>query len=357
MRRTLVAIAMIAVAARSAHAQWPFAYEAGLFAEYTKFADTTHIKSGGGFGARAGIFVVPHLELEYEASVIPTSTRTQSGVSAWNNRIDAVLNWPLARNTMLLIGGGFTGTNYKGDTTHNAYDGGWNVLVGIRQCMSDRWSWRLDGVGDFKNPADQTGKPGAATQTYSGRLGVSWFIGGDSKNSPCAPAAAPPPPPPAPVAAPAPAPAPAPPPPAPAPAPVRAAPAPAPPPPPAPAPARPRELFTLKNVLFEFNSSVLTRHAKDTLGVAVRYLKDHGDVRVEIQGHTDSKGTDEYNMKLGERRAESVKAYLAAQGVSGDRITTKSFGKSEPVAENEINGKDNPAGRALNRRVVIIELP
>ena len=128
-------------------------------------------------------------------------------------------------------------------------------------------------------------------------------------------------------------------------------------PPPAPAPARARELFTLKAVLFEFNRSTLTKGAKDTLGVAVRYLKDHDDVRVEIQGNTDSKGGDDYNMQLGLRRAESVKAYLGTQGINTDRVSTRSFGKTQPVADNELNGQDNPAGRALNRRVVIIEVP
>jgi outer membrane protein OmpA-like peptidoglycan-associated protein len=354
MKRAFVVLGMVAAAATTARAQRSFAYEAGLFAEYTKFADTTNLKSNIGGGVRAGIFVLPKIELEYEASLIPTSSATQSSLKAWNNRIDAVLNWPLAQNTMLLIGTGFTGTNYKGDTTHNAYDSGWNVLVGIRQCMGSSWSWRIDGVADFKNPSDQV-FPTGPTQTYSGRVGVSWFIGGPAKNSPCSPAVA---------AAPAPAPAPPPPPapaPAPAPAPVRPAPAPEPaappPPPPAPAPARARELFTLKGVLFEFNKSTLTKGARDTLGVAVRYLKDHGDARVEVQGHTDSKGSDEYNMKLGERRAESVKSYLTKQGIAADRISTRSFGKSDPVADNEIDGKDNPAGRALNRRVVIIELP
>lgn len=351
MKRTIAVLAMLAAAGATAQAQRTFAYEAGLFAQYTKFADTTHLKSNVGGGIRVGIFVLPKLELEYEASVIPTSSATQSSLNAWNNRIDAVLNWPLAHNTMLLVGTGFTGTNYKGDTTHNAYDSGWNVLLGIRQCMSSSWSWRVDGVADFKKPSDQV-NPTAATQTYSGRVGVSWFIGGPAKNSPCSPAEAAPP-------APAPAPAP---PPAPAPAPERPAPAPAPapappPPPPAPAPARARELFTLKGVLFDFNKSTLTKRARDTLAVAVRYLNEHADARVEVQGHTDSKGTDEYNMKLGERRAVSVKDYLTKQGIAADRISTKSFGKSDPVAENEINGKDNPAGRALNRRVVIIELP
>ena len=110
-------------------------------------------------------------------------------------------------------------------------------------------------------------------------------------------------------------------------------------------------------MLFEFDKSVLTAGAKDTLGVAVRYLNDHSDVRVEIQGNTDSKGSDEYNMALGQRRADAVKAYLSSQGVNGNRITTRSFGESQPVADNTINGKDNPAGRALNRRVVIIEVP
>ena len=128
-------------------------------------------------------------------------------------------------------------------------------------------------------------------------------------------------------------------------------------PPPAPAPARARELFTLKTVLFEFDKSTLTNGAKDTLQIAVRYLKGHDDVRVEIQGNTDSKGSDDYNMKLGARRAESVKAYLGTQGINTDRISTRSFGESQPVADNEINGTDNPAGRALNRRVVIIEIP
>jgi outer membrane protein OmpA-like peptidoglycan-associated protein len=349
MKRAAVVLGLVVAAAGPLLAQRSWAYEAGLFGQYTKFDDTTRMKSGVGAGARFGVFVVPRLALEYEASFIPTTTRTQSGITAWNNRIDAVLNLPIGERTVLLVGGGWTGTNYKGDTTHNAYDSGVNAMLGIRRCMSPRWSWRLDAVGDFKKPADQT--PGnVMTQTYSGRFGISWFLGGPARNSPCY--VAPPPPPPAPIPAPAPPPPPPPPPPA-------AAPAPPPPPPPAPAPApaKARELFTLKGVLFQFDKATLTKGAKDTLAAAVRYLKEHGDARVEIQGHTDAKGTEEYNMKLGMRRAESVKQYLGSQGISADRISTKSFGKTQPVADNQINGKDNPAGRALNRRVVIIELP
>jgi outer membrane protein OmpA-like peptidoglycan-associated protein len=355
MRRAIVAIGVIglvAATAGSAHAQRTFAYEAGVFAQYTKFADTTHLKSGGGVGALFGFFVLPHLALEYEAQVTPTSSPTQSKLQAWDNRVDAVLNLPIGEKTLLLVGGGWTGSNFRGDTTHHAYDQGFNVLVGLRQCMNDAWSLRLEAVGDFKTESAQTPGRNASTQTYSGRLGVSWMLGGNAKNNPCRGKEIPPPPPaPAPYVAPAP---PPPPPPAPRPEPRRAEPA---PPPPAPAPARARELFTLKGVLFEFDKSTLTRGAKDTLEAAVRYLKDHDDVRVEIQGHTDSKGSEDYNVKLGMRRAESVKAYLGTQGIRTERISTRSFGKTQPVADNQINGKDNPAGRALNRRVVIIEVP
>ena len=184
MKRAAVVLGLVIAASGPLAAQRSWAYEAGLFGEYTKFADTTRLKSGVGAGARFGVFVIPRLALEYEASFIPTTTRTQSGIMDWSNRIDAVFNVPIGERTVLLVGGGWTGTNYKGDTTHNAYDSGPNAMLGIRRCMSQLWSWRLDAVADFKKPADQT--PGdVMTQTYSGRFGVSWFLGGPAKNSPC----------------------------------------------------------------------------------------------------------------------------------------------------------------------------
>lgn len=75
---------------------------------------------------------------------------------------------------------------------------------------------------------------------------------------------------------------------------------------------------------------------------------------IEIVGHTDSKGTVEYNLRLGQRRADSVASYLTAKGVPASIISTRSMGESDPVAPNTLpDGRDNPAGRALNRRVVI----
>jgi outer membrane protein OmpA-like peptidoglycan-associated protein len=356
MRRFTISAALLLLGAASLPAQQTFAYEAGVFAQYSHYDHATLLKDGVGAGARIGVYLFRNFALEYEADYNGTNSSKVGHLTALNNRVNGIFYFPLNDKWRLLAGGGFTGTQYRSDTTHNRFDSGGNALVGVKYCLTNDWAWRADVTADFKNPSDQT-PSGAATTTWNAHLGISRFLGGKVRNGTCSPKVAPPAPAPvAPPAAPAPAPAPAPTP-TPAPAPVRAAPAPAPPTPPAPAPARPRELFTLKAVLFEFNSSTLTRGATDTLGVAVRYLKEHADVRVEIQGHTDSKGTEEYNMKLGLRRAESVKTFLGTQGISAGRVSTKSFGKTMPVAENEINGKDNPAGRALNRRVVIIELP
>ncbi|MCB1777450.1 MAG: OmpA family protein [Candidatus Competibacteraceae bacterium] len=73
-----------------------------------------------------------------------------------------------------------------------------------------------------------------------------------------------------------------------------------------------------------------------------------------IVGHTDSKGSEEYNFRLGQRRADSVANYLVSRGVPASLISTQSRGELDPVAPNtRPNGRDNPQGRALNRRVVI----
>jgi OOP family OmpA-OmpF porin len=74
-------------------------------------------------------------------------------------------------------------------------------------------------------------------------------------------------------------------------------------------------------------------------------------VRVTIEGYTDSKGTEAYNQKLSERRANAVKNYLVSRGVEASRLDAVGKGESDPVAPNtKPNGKDNPEGRAMNRR-------
>ena len=146
----------------------------------------------------------------------------------------------------------------------------------------------------------------------------------------------------APMPAPAPAPAPAP----------YVAPAPAPEPAPAPAPEVVRPAAHTKIILegtnFDFNKASLRPAGKLKLDENVKTLTQYSDINVEITGHTDSIGTEKYNQKLSEKRAETVKNYMESKGIAASRMTTKGYGESKPIASNK-----TAAGRAENRRVEI----
>ena len=108
----------------------------------------------------------------------------------------------------------------------------------------------------------------------------------------------------------------------------------------------------LKGVNFDYDKSTLRPDAVSILGEAAEILKRYPDLRVEVAGHTDSKGTDAYNQKLSERRATAVYDYLTSQGVAASRLTGPiGYGESRPIAPNtNADGSDNPEGRAKNRR-------
>lgn len=138
-----------------------------------------------------------------------------------------------------------------------------------------------------------------------------------------------------------------PPPPAPPP-PPRMAPPPSPPPPPAP---REAKRITLRGINFDFDKSNIKPEFQPVLDEAAQILQENPNIRVTIEGHCDSKGTDAYNDRLSQRRADSVKRYLVSGGVSGSRLETVGYGESRPIAPNQTpGGRDNPEGRALNRR-------
>ncbi len=105
---------------------------------------------------------------------------------------------------------------------------------------------------------------------------------------------------------------------------------------------------TLKGVTFKHDSAELTPNAQTVLDDQVAIFKRHSNLKVEIQGHTDSSGTDAYNQKLSERRAASVVKYLTSKGVAASQLTSKGYGEKEPVASNKTK-----EGRAENRRVVM----
>ncbi len=107
------------------------------------------------------------------------------------------------------------------------------------------------------------------------------------------------------------------------------------------------------DILFDFDRADIRPEFQGVLTEVADMVRAAGDP-VQIEGHTDSIGSAEYNMRLGQRRADSVANFLAAQTVPRDLMTTVSFGETRPVAPNTTpDGRDNPEGRALNRRVEI----
>ena len=100
------------------------------------------------------------------------------------------------------------------------------------------------------------------------------------------------------------------------------------------------------NILFGFNKADLSVEAKGNLDKLVTVLNTYADTNIELQGHTDSKGSEAYNQTLSESRAKAVSAYLAEKSIKSDRVTIKGFGETVPKYDNETE-----EGRAQNRRV------
>jgi len=103
-------------------------------------------------------------------------------------------------------------------------------------------------------------------------------------------------------------------------------------------------------VFFATNKSVLTTAARDTLRKQAAWMRKNKDVTVTLEGHADERGTREYNLALGERRANSVKDYLMTYGISGGRISVISYGKERPV-----NNGSTPLAWSQNRRAVTVK--
>jgi uncharacterized repeat protein (TIGR01451 family) len=106
-------------------------------------------------------------------------------------------------------------------------------------------------------------------------------------------------------------------------------------------------LDILEGVHFKTDLAVIEPHSYPVLDNVVAVLKAHGQLKIQIEGHTDSKGDPAYNKKLSQRRADAVVAYLVGKGIAADRLTAIGFGEERPIADN-----NTPDGRAQNRRVV-----
>src|SRR5262249_14114236 len=108
-------------------------------------------------------------------------------------------------------------------------------------------------------------------------------------------------------------------------------------------------IVNMSDVLFDTGQHTLKPGAREKLAKVSGILLAHPGLKVEVEGHTDSVGSEDYNQVLSERRAESVKSYLTGQGLSSGLITAKGFGEEHPVASN-----DTAEGRQRNRRVELV---
>ncbi len=119
---------------------------------------------------------------------------------------------------------------------------------------------------------------------------------------------------------------------------------------PVPAPMPPQKLV-LKGVNFDFDKSTLRQEDIAIIDRDVTVLDNWGNVNIEVAGHTDSRGSDAYNLNLSRQRAETVRNYLINKGIAADRLTAKGYGESQPIADNATD-----EGRFQNRRVELIPL-
>jgi OOP family OmpA-OmpF porin len=104
----------------------------------------------------------------------------------------------------------------------------------------------------------------------------------------------------------------------------------------------------LRGVNFAFDSDQIDPASAVVLDVVAETLASRPGIRVRVEGHTDSMGSESYNQGLSQRRAEAVRRYLVGQGIAASRIEARGFGESRPEASN-----DTAEGRALNRRVAL----
>ena len=103
-------------------------------------------------------------------------------------------------------------------------------------------------------------------------------------------------------------------------------------------------------VFFATNESVLTTASRETLRKQAAWLRKNSEITIVLEGHADERGTREYNLALGERRANAAKDYLMTYGVSGKRITVISYGKEKPI-----NPASSPLAWSQNRRSVTVK--
>lgn len=106
------------------------------------------------------------------------------------------------------------------------------------------------------------------------------------------------------------------------------------------------EINGLYTIHFEYDKSAITGEARSQIQKNVAWMKEHADVKIQVEGHCDRHGSIEYNLALGERRAKAVRAYMINLGIPGKRLSTISYGKEKPLDSAETDEADGKNRRA-----------
>ncbi len=331
-RRLFVASVAAAVMTMPAslHAQHSGVVELGGFAQYTHLDEAWHLDNGFGFGGRLGVFLTRRWELEAfgTASSFSNTVSGTGSTSAqtFGGLIDYNLPFGMGGHThQLLLEAGAGGQRVGGHSDFSVPLGG-----GLRFNFNDVVGLRFDGIVQYvENPTALSFAPpptvpgvnvaAARSTNVEIRAGLSFLLGNRK------PAPPPPPAPPAPPQKQEQAPPPAPPP---------------PPPPPAPKPNtdsidavnRARDALLAK-VYFDFDKAALREDQRAVLDSKIPVLQANPTVRIRIEGNADERGSDEYNMALAMRRAQTAKQYLIDHGVDASRMDISSNGEEKPVCQ------------------------
>ncbi len=338
----LGAVLSLAIPA-SAFAQRQGAIEVGGFGRVTKFADTLNLKAAFGGGGRAGIYLFRNLlgeiELSYAEPKVDLPLTGNLGLDTldkvshqlWSYRL--TYNQPIGERVRLLVGGGYGYDSYGRVRRVAPRGGGPQGLIGLRYLINNRLSFRIEGIGQYVIPKDEDTRPyprdshfnyGAQaglslsffTTTTAPRVDTMRITMRDTiyvtridtvRLQPSASEMA--------------------------------------------ANAASLRPVVIGAINFAFNKSDITPEAKLILDKIAESLTTatNSSRTITVTGNTDAIGSERYNVKLGQDRADQAKAYLVSKGVADSRIVARTAGETDPVAPNTT---DN--GRATNRRVLIM---
>jgi len=318
----------------------PGMLEIGPFVQYTHFDDNApgNPKDGLGFGGRVGVFLGdPHFELEGDGQTTRDRDRDPPAPAGFNNNpityttfaLRLLYNTPITRPFNFLIGAGAVRSNYSTEAANTdrqfTYNYGVSGDVGVRYMFANRVALRLDGLVDYMKDTKNL--------NLIGRAGLSLLLGGARReamctyaglenvpaSSPTCVAPAPPPPPPAPV--------------------TTMCPYPglggltatdpacvAP-----PAQVAVDTTAITAPIYFDFDKSDIRPDAATTLDRKIPWLQSNPGMRIRIEGNADERGSDEYNLALGQRRAAAAKRYLVERGIDASRFDLVSYGEERPV--------------------------